>query len=93
MKINHIEGKNKGKVMLYALSTCGWCKKTKALLTKLNVAYDYIDVDLFEGTDKDIIFAQMRKCNPRGSFPTIVINDDICITGFDEEKIIKELGE
>ena len=32
MAVEHVTGKNKGKVMLYALSTCGWCGKTKELL-------------------------------------------------------------
>jgi len=29
MAMTHVDGKNKGKIMLYALSTCVWCKKTK----------------------------------------------------------------
>ena len=36
MEINHVDGQDKGKVMLYALSTCVWCKKTKKLLDKLD---------------------------------------------------------
>jgi glutaredoxin len=92
MKANHVEGQNKGKVMLYALSTCGWCKKTKALLKQLNVSYDYIDVDLLDEKEKDEIMQALRKWNPRGSFPTIVINNDLCIAGYEDAKIIKELG-
>jgi len=91
--ITHIQGKDKGKVMLYALSTCGWCKKAKALLAKLKVAYDYIFIDMLEGKERNIVYEEMQKYNPRGSFPTIVINDNIIIAGFDEEKILKELGE
>jgi glutaredoxin-like protein NrdH len=41
----HVDGKSAGEIMLYALSTCGWCKKTKDILSKLGVAYDYINVD------------------------------------------------
>lgn len=93
MNIVHIQGKNKGKIFVYALSTCVWCKKTKALLSKLGVAYDYVDVDLLESKEKEKIYSDMLKWNERGSFPTIVINDTVCITGFDEEKIIKELGD
>lgn len=91
--ITHVVGKDKGKVMVYALSTCVWCKKTMQLLSKLNVAYDYIYVDLLDADNKDFILQEMLKYNPRGSFPTIVINNDICIVGFDEEKIKKELGD
>ena len=38
--------------MLYALSTCVWCRRTKQLLDQLGVEYDYVDVDLLEGGDK-----------------------------------------
>ncbi|MFQ5905703.1 MAG: glutaredoxin family protein [bacterium] len=46
MGVEHVEGKKKGDVLLYALSTCGWCRKTKRLLEKLRVEYDYVYVDL-----------------------------------------------
>jgi len=91
IKIEHVAGENKGKIMLYALSTCVWCAKTKDLLNKLDVQYDYIFVDLLEGNDKDDAIKEIKKWNPRCSFPTIVINDEKCITGFKEEEIRKEL--
>ncbi|MGB9600306.1 MAG: glutaredoxin family protein [Myxococcota bacterium] len=75
------------KVFLFALSTCIWCKKTKALLNELGIKYDFIDVDLLEGEEKERIRNQMRRYNPQMSFPTIVIDDEICITGFDEKRI------
>ena len=46
MSWNHVEGENKGKVVLYALSTCEWCKKTRLLLEDLKVDFSYIYVDL-----------------------------------------------
>lgn len=27
MKLEHVDGENKGNIILFALSTCGWCKK------------------------------------------------------------------
>ena len=33
VQMTHVEGTNGHDVKLYALSTCGWCRKTKALLT------------------------------------------------------------
>ncbi|MBS4015679.1 MAG: glutaredoxin family protein [Candidatus Latescibacteria bacterium] len=87
MKINHVQGKNKGKIMIYALSTCGWCKKTKAFLKENNIAFDCIDVDLLDNEERDKVVAEIKKWNPRVSFPTIVINDDKCIAGFDEDKL------
>ena len=93
MKINHVAGKNKGKVMLYALSTCGWCKKTKTFLKDISAEYDYIDVDSLDGKEKDEVMAVVKKWNPSCSFPTIVINDTACVVGFDEQKLNTELGK
>ena len=92
MEIKHIDGKNKGKVMLYALSTCVWCKKTKRLLRDLAVAYDYIDVDLLDAAEREEINKMVMRWNPSGSYPTIVINDDRSITGYDPDKIKEVLG-
>ncbi|UCG91323.1 MAG: glutaredoxin family protein [candidate division WOR-3 bacterium] len=92
MEMKHIEGKNRGKILLYALSTCVWCKKTKRLLNNLGVAYDYVDVDLLDTEEKDKIKREIARWNPRTSFPTIVIDDNKCIVGFDEKKIKEEIG-
>jgi len=87
MKINHVDGENKGKILLYALSTCGWCKKTKKLLNKIGVEYSYIHVDLVEESEKDKVIEDVRRCNPRNSYPTLVVNDKECIIGYKEDKI------
>ena len=89
LQAEHVEGENKGKIMLYALSTCGWCRKTKELLNELGVEYEYIYVDLLE--DKDTAMDEVIKWNPRRSFPTLVI-DDKCIVGFKEDEIRAVLG-
>ena len=92
MEIKHIEGKKKGKVMLYALSTCVWCKKTKRLLNQIAIAYDYIDVDLLDSTEREKVKETVLRWNPSGSYPTIVIDDNESIVGFDPEKIKEVLG-
>jgi len=91
MKVEHVNGKNKGKIMLYALSTCGWCRKTKEFLNNLGVEYDYVFVDLLEENDQNKTKDEIMKWNPRCSFPTVVINDKECIVGFDEKKIKEAL--
>jgi glutaredoxin-like protein NrdH len=87
MDVVHVEGKNKGKIFLYAISTCVWCKKTKKLLNKLGVEYSYINVDLLEKDEKDKIVNEVKKWNPRLNYPTIVINDAKCIVGYKEDEI------
>lgn len=91
MGINHVDGKDRGKVMLYALSTCPWCRRTKRLLEKLGVAYDYVDVDLLEGDERDAIDREVKKWNPRFNFPTLVINDEEVISGYQPEEIEEAL--
>ena len=87
MKIEHVSGKNAGKLMLYALSTCIWCRKTKQLLTDLGVEYDYLFVDLLVGQEKEQAIALIEKWNPDCSFPTLVVNDSKCVIGFKEDEI------
>jgi glutaredoxin len=87
MGTEHVDGKDKGKVMLFALSTCGWCAKTKDLLREIGVAFDYTFVDLLEGKEQDDAIIMVEKFNPSGSFPTLVINNKKAIVGFREQEI------
>ncbi len=88
MTIEHVPGKKAAhKVMLYALSTCGWCKRTKKLLDDLGVEYDFIDVDTVPPEKKQDIIREVEKWNPRCSYPTLVIDDKRCIVGFQEPEI------
>ncbi len=86
-KVKKVEGKDKGNVLIYALSTCIWCRKTKNLLKDLNVAYGYIDVDLLGEEERKKVLKDLEKFNPRKGFPTIVINNKDAVIGFDENKI------
>ena len=87
MAINHIEGNDKGQLLLYALSTCGWCKKTKALLQELNVAFDFMEVDTLDKEARASALEEIRKWNPACTFPSLIVNNDSCIVGFNEKKI------
>ncbi len=86
MAVEHVEGKKNGRVMLYALSTCVWCRMTKKLLGEIGVAYDYTFVDLLQGAERESAIQEVKRWNPSGSFPTLVINDK-AIVGYQEEKI------
>ena len=92
MEPKHVEGINRGDVLLYALSTCVWCKKTKRLLDELGVEYYYIDVDLLEGEEKADVEKELIGWNKRKSFPTIIINNERALISFDEDEIREVLG-
>ena len=78
-------------VKMYTLSTCSHCKATKKLLNDCAVKYEFTDVDLLSGEEKAAVMADVRKFNPRCSFPTIIIGDKV-IVGFDEKSIKEALG-
>jgi glutaredoxin-like protein NrdH len=92
MIMQHVEGQDKGKLVLFALSTCGWCKKTRALIEDLNADYDYVYVDLLKGEERDEAVEMVKKWNPQVSFPTLVVNDEKCIIGFKEDEIKEAIG-
>jgi glutaredoxin-like protein NrdH len=86
-----VEGMNKGKIVLYTLSTCMWCRMAKDLLANLGVAYSYVDVDLLDASEKEKAKEEIRKWNPKGSYPTIIINDQESMSGFDETEIREKI--
>ena len=86
MTTEHVPGRNAGPVTLYALSTCGWCRKTRQLLDQMGVAYDYEYVDLVHGVERTAVMDLVHRWNHEGSFPTLVINNR-AIVGFRENEI------
>jgi len=89
LTLRHIKGKNVGRIVAYTLSTCVWCKKTKKLLNDLGIDYYYIDVDLFEEEDRERAREEVLRWNPAGSFPTVVIDNEKSINGYEPEEIKK----
>ena len=87
MELEHVDGQNKGDVLVFALSTCQWCKKTRMLIEELDVEYDYVYVDLTEGEQRTEVISELEKWNEDLSFPTIVINKEKVIIGFKEDEI------
>ncbi|MDD5457627.1 MAG: glutaredoxin family protein [Candidatus Margulisbacteria bacterium] len=92
MKTTKVKGEDYGRVFLYTLSTCIWCKKTKEFLKNSNVEFEYCDVDLLDEKDQELTEREMRELNPGGGFPTIIINNNDIISGYQPEKISDVLG-
>lgn len=78
-------------VKLFSLSTCSHCKSTKKLLSDCTIHYDFVDVDLLEGEERQAILEDVKKFNPRCSFPTIIIGE-VVIVGYKEDEIKEALG-
>ena len=58
-------------VKMYSLSTCSHCRATKKFLGECGVKYEFTDVDLLDGDERKAILEDIKKFNPRCSFPTI----------------------
>lgn len=91
----HVYGKDGNMsdkpVKIFSLSTCSHCKSTKRLLDECTIQYDFVDVDLLEGEERKAILEDVKKFNPRCSFPTVVIGDTV-VVGYKEDKIKEALG-
>ncbi len=82
------------QVKLYAISTCGWCKKIKRFLQEHGIEYDCDDVDLLDGEEKEKAREQVARFNSRRSFPTLVVDEDEnkVVVGFNEQRLREVLG-
>jgi len=78
-------------VKIYSLSTCSHCKSTKKFLGDCEVMFDFVDVDLLEKEERKAILEDVKKFNPKCSFPTIIIGDKV-VVGFKEKEIKEALG-
>lgn len=80
-----------GRVKLYALSTCPWCKKTRQLLAEKAIEHDVVDVDLLSGEELEKVLKEIDAIVPRRAFPITVVGS-VVIQGFEPDRILKETG-
>lgn len=88
-----VDGRDFGDIRMFTLSTCGWCKKTKAFFKEHNVSFSYIDVDVLPPDEQEKVLEQQRVYDPTESYPTIIVNSDYSIVGYDERKLKQLIGE
>ncbi|MCU0559670.1 MAG: glutaredoxin family protein [Desulfobacterales bacterium] len=85
------EDQNPPGVKVYSLSTCSHCKAAKKFLGECTIKYEFVDVDLLEGDERKAIIEDVKKFNPRCSFPTVIIGEKV-IVGYKEQEIKEALG-
>ena len=78
-------------VKIFSLSTCSHCRATKKFLGECTIKYEFINVDQLQGDERKAINEDVKKFNPRCSFPTIIIGEKV-IVGFKEKEIKEALG-
>ena len=87
-----VSGKNnKHKVLVYALSTCAWCKMTKKFLSDSGVEYEFVDVDLASAQDHEKIRDDIVKKGAEPSYPMIIVDNKTVIVGFRKDLLQKAL--
>lgn len=88
MNIVKVPGENnRHRVFVYAISTCGWCQLAKRFLKDNSIEYEYVDVDLCSREDREKVRSEILNRGGRLSYPTIIVDDEILITGFQEDRI------
>jgi glutaredoxin len=92
MHYETVAGTSRGELVLYALSTCIWCQKTKKLLADLGVAFAFVYVDLLSEKEQEEAVAAMAAWNPAASFPTLIIDHRECIIGYKPDELKKRFG-
>ena len=78
-------------VKVYALSTCIYCRNTKAWLDQHDVNYECIEVDLIDQQARFSVLKEIKTRSSVVSFPTIVVGDQV-IQGYHPEQLKKVLG-
>jgi glutaredoxin len=92
MNVVRVPGSKKNhKVLMYAISTCIWCRRTKQFLKDNSVEYEYVDVDLADKDDYDKIRKEIVERGGYLSFPVIIIDDNKLINGYKVDDIKEAL--
>lgn len=88
------EGSNKAHALtVYALSTCGFCKKAINFLKENDIAFQYIYLDKINPMVKQTVKSELKqKYESLPVFPILVIDDERAVSGFSEEKWKDILG-
>jgi len=80
--VKHVDGLKKRDIFLFTLSTCVWCKKTKAFLNKMGLDYKYVDMDTLPEKEQEEAKKDQMKYNQDCSYPYMVVDNKKCIIGF-----------
>lgn len=76
-------------VKVFALSTCPYCRMTRAYLDENDVEYEVVEVDLLTGAEREEAIAEVKSLSGGTSFPVIMVDEDM-IVGFNKKRM-KEL--
>ena len=70
------------KPIMYALTTCLHCKNTKKFLEENHYDVTVIHLDDYCDAQRADLMEKVRKYNPRGTFPVVLMPNGKVIVGF-----------
>jgi glutaredoxin len=79
-------------VMVYALSTCPWCRKTKQWFTDGKIPFESVDVDSLPVDEQDAMADKAYQLSGGRRFPVVVINGEV-IVGYNPDKFLEHLKQ
>jgi len=85
-------GKSDHGVFMFALSTCGWCKRTREFLSENDVAFEYIDVDKCTFEEKREVGRILQEKDATLGFPVTIVDNKVVITGFKPDELREAIG-
>lgn len=74
-------------IKFFSLSTCIWCRKTRAYLDEHRISYEEVAVDTLTGAAREKTLRELEKVNPNKSFPTLVFENGKVVVGYKPEDI------
>jgi glutaredoxin len=78
-------------VVVYALSTCPWCKRAKEWFAAQQVACEFIDIDRLPDAESDAAADKARELSGSHAFPVVVIGGSV-VVGYRPERYADLLG-
>lgn len=72
------------EVLIYGLTTCLWCVRTRAWFEAEGVPFHMVNVDALEGDERTAVMAEVQRLSGALRFPVTVI-DGVVIVGFGPE--------
>jgi len=73
-------------VKAYTLSTCSYCMRFKKFMKAHDRDFDYVDVDLLAGTEREAVRRETESICSGCGYPIILVGDTL-IRGFDEARL------
>ena len=79
------------KIVIYALSTCPWCRKARQFFTDCDMPFECIEYDLADDSEQKKIARELGEYADSG-FPIVRIGDEV-IVGYNPDRYKKALKD